>query len=67
LRFETANEEKWLKINRSHLKINLTKILDVIEDLSKTSNGYLKTEDMLVERTQNEQESNAFLPFSNYL
>jgi len=67
LRFETANEEKWLKINRSHPKINLSKILDVIEDLSKTSNGYLKTEDMLVERTQNEQEINAFLPFSNYL
>lgn len=67
MRFETANEEKWLKINRSHPKINLSKILDVIEDLSKTSNGYLKTEDMLVERTQNEQEINAFLPFSNYL
>jgi len=67
LRFETANEEKWPKINRSHPKINLSKILDVIEDLSKISNGYLKTEDMLVERNQNEQESNAFFPFSNYL
>jgi wyosine [tRNA(Phe)-imidazoG37] synthetase (radical SAM superfamily) len=53
LRFETANEEKWLKINRFHPKINLSKILDVIEDFSKTSNGYLKTEDMQVERTQN--------------
>jgi hypothetical protein len=67
LRFQTANEGKWLKINRSHPKINLSKILDVIEDLSKTYNGYLKIEDMLFERTQNEQESNAFLPFSNYL
>jgi len=67
LRFETANEEKLLKINRSHPKVNLSKILDVIEDLSKTYNGYLKTEDMLFERTQNEQESNPFLPFSNYL
>jgi len=55
------------KINRSHPKINLSKILDVIEDLFKTSNDYLKTEDMLVERTQNEHESNAFLPFSNHL
>ena len=64
---ETANEEEWLKINRSHPKINLSKILDIIEDLSKTSNEYLKTENMLIERTQNEQESNAFLPFSNYL
>jgi len=67
LRFETANEEKLLKMNRSHPKINLSKILDVIEDLSKTFNGYLKTEDMLVERIQNEQERNAFFPFSNYL
>ena len=64
LKLDAISEEIWKKINRPHPKLNLDKILEGIMEFSKSFNGKIITETMLVDGINYEEE---FKKIANFL
>jgi wyosine [tRNA(Phe)-imidazoG37] synthetase (radical SAM superfamily) len=59
VKIDTVNEETWEKINRPHRRLRFDSILDGITDFSKSYQGILTTESMLVKNVNDNLEEMA--------
>ncbi|HPI36577.1 MAG TPA: radical SAM protein [Ignavibacteriaceae bacterium] len=56
VKVDTTDEEKWLKINRPHRRLDIEKVLNGVYQFSQSYNGVLTTETMLVKDMNDDLE-----------
>ncbi len=68
LKIDSVNEETWRKINRPHSRLQLPDILEGIREFSRTFNGELVTETMIIAGLNDtEEEADKISDFIKYL